>query len=55
MSRKMTFNSVMKTVQGCDGYSMDLAECRRALRRDRRCSKGVRDRDGIAMAGGPQR
>ena len=25
--RKLTFDSVMHTVQGCDGYSMDLAEC----------------------------
>lgn len=23
----LTLNNVMKTVQGCDGYCMDLAEC----------------------------
>jgi hypothetical protein len=25
--RQMTYDSVVRTVQGCDGYSMDLAEC----------------------------
>lgn len=24
---KLTMNAVIRTVQGCDGYSMDLAEC----------------------------
>jgi len=24
---RLTLNSVMKTVQGCDGYVIDLAEC----------------------------
>ena len=25
--KKLTVNALIKTVQGCDGYSMDLAEC----------------------------
>lgn len=27
MARKLTMGSLIKTVQGCDGYSMDLDEC----------------------------
>lgn len=27
MSRKLTVETLIGTVQGCDGYSMDLTEC----------------------------